>query len=304
MLKFFKRKNKKQDEIIPKMPVMEDGVTVNLSYEDLEDLQNVKSDENVFPIIEENFAINTVAMSHIGTRKYQQDAFYVSPPTNENSALAVLCDGMGGMDSGELASAEIIQHYAKFLHDFEQYEDIPQLLLKATYTANDIMHEKFVSQGQAAGTTLVCACIKEDKLYWVSVGDSRIYLVRDKELARLTKDHNYALQLQQQVQNGEISQQAADNNPQKEALVSYLGAPTLEMIDLSNAPFKLMQNDVILLCSDGVTKSLSDEDILNILSEPLTLKENIHRLVISAVDAGFNSQDNTTAVLMKYNGNQ
>ncbi len=301
MLKIFKRKNKK--EVLPNLVVKEDGVTQSITEQDIVDLlypqEEISSSEQII----ETFALETAATSHIGTRKYQQDAFYVSAPTNEQSAYGVLCDGMGGMDSGELASGEIVKHYAQILSDIDESTEISQHLLKSTHLANDIMHQIFVSQGKEAGTTLVCAYIKGDKLYWVSVGDSRIYLIRNGEIARLTKDHNYALQLQKQVEIGQISQNAADTNPQKEALVSYLGAPTLEMIDLSYSPLLLEKNDVILLCSDGVTKSLNDDSILNILKEPLTLKESVHRLVISAVDAGFNAQDNTTAILMRYNVN-
>ncbi len=311
MLNFFKRKKKIESPEL-KLKVTEDNVTVSLDAQDVQELKEVllsevDTDAQLEKQLNEDEKqplIDTAAMTHIGTRKYQQDAFFVSAPAFEKPAvLAVLCDGMGGMDSGELASGEVVLHYAKLLQDFDEQDDIPKLLLKVTYSANDVMHEKFLSKGKEAGTTLVCACIKQDKLYWVSVGDSRIYLVRNGEIARLTKDHNYALQLQKKVESGEITQQAADTNPQKEALVSYLGAPSLELIDLSSSPFTLMPNDVIMLCSDGVTKSLDDEEILNILSEKLTLKESVHRLVISAVDAGFNAQDNTTSVLLRYTGN-
>ncbi len=311
MLSFFKKKKEKESPAV-KLTVTEDNATISLSAQDMQELKQALIDDAKTDVQtgtqlqaeEKKPVVDTAAMTHIGTRKYQQDAFFVSAPALEKPlALAVLCDGMGGMESGELASGEIVQHYANFLQNFQDDDDLPKRLLKTTYSANDLMHEKFLSKGKEAGTTLVCSCIKGNELYWVSVGDSRIYLVRNGEIARLTKDHNYALQLQKQVENGEITQQAADTNPQKEALVSYLGAPSLELIDLSASPFTLMENDVILLCSDGVTKSLSDDELLNILSEPLTLKESVHRLVISAVDAGFNSQDNTTAVLLKYIGN-
>ncbi len=245
-------------------------------------------------------SIDTAAMTHIGTRAYQQDAFFVGSPMQQEENVAVLCDGMGGMDSGELASNAVIQYFANALGSIGECENLLQLLLDTTKGANDMMLENFRSQGMAAGTTMVCACVKDGGLYWTSVGDSRIYLIRGHEIARLTKDHNYALRLQMMVDNGELSQQEADSDPDREALVSYLGAPSLEWIDIPAQPFPLQNEDIVLLCSDGITKGLSDARILEILTQPNTLQELVHTLVISAVDAGILGSDNTTAVLMKY----
>ncbi len=307
MLGIFKRKKPKKEEL--EMETSKKSTTVQLTpLDEVELLLSGKSEMDL-PVGQNGEvpldisiapSIDTAAMTHIGTRAYQQDAFFVGPPMQQEENVAVLCDGMGGMDSGELASNAVIQYFANALGGIGECENLLQLLLDTTKGANDMMLETFRSQGMAAGTTMVCACVKDGGLYWTSVGDSRIYLIRGHEIARLTKDHNYALRLQMMVDNGELSQQEADSDPDREALVSYLGAPMLEWIDIPTQAFPLQNEDIVLLCSDGVTKGLCDSRILEILTQPQTLQELVHTLVISAVDAGVLGSDNTTAVLMKY----
>ncbi len=251
-----------------------------------------------------NLYIDTAFACHLGTRQYQQDAAYASEPLTEpGTVFAILCDGMGGMKDGDLASADTVEFFANHLAALNEQDNIAQSYSVFIDKANQMIHKRYLDQGREVGTTLVSTYIQNNHLYWASVGDSRIYLLRDGEIARLTKDHNYALRLQDMVNIGKISQEEADNDPRKEALLSYIGAPVLEVIDISRSPFILVPDDIILLCSDGLTKILSDEQILSLLNPPPNnLSEAIHRLITATIDGNNGAQDNTSIVLIHYLG--
>lgn len=247
---------------------------------------------------------DTALASHIGTREYQQDAAYVSEALHEEGMVfGILCDGMGGMEAGELVSADVVEFFANRIAALPPDADIPTFYSSAVLDANEMVLHRYLHEGHEGGTTLVSAIFLGGALYWAAVGDSRIYILRGGEMARLTRDHNYALQLQGLVENGRLSQEEADRDPQREALVSYLGAPVLEMVDVSRGSFELEHGDLLLLCSDGLTKTLPDEQILKLLSPPpQNLAEAARTLTVAAFDASPGSQDNTSVILMRYYG--
>ncbi len=248
--------------------------------------------------------VDTALATHIGTRKYQQDAAYVSEALlEEGDAFAILCDGMGGMEAGELVSADVVEFFANQLAGLPAGADVPSFYAGAILDANAMVLKRYVQKGCEGGTTLVSALIRGEKLYWAAVGDSRIYILRGGEIARVTRDHNYALRLQSLVEAGSLSQEEADSDPQRDALVSYLGAPILEMVDISRGSFELLGGDLVLLCSDGLTKPLRDGQILALLTPPPErLAEAAHRLTAAAMDASPAGQDNTSVILMRYFG--
>ncbi len=242
--------------------------------------------------------------THIGTREYQQDSAYVKDYAYKGEdAYAVLCDGMGGMADGGMASATVVEHFVKILDAVPTEEqDIATVLEMGAHDANHLLANIYRNEGKQAGTTLVSVFIRGDTLYWVSVGDSRIYLLRGGEMARLTRDHNYALQLEHMVEKGEISREAAESDPKREALISYIGAPYLELMELSPKGFKLESGDMVLLCSDGLTRSLEDAEILSLLRDVEDVEQRVSDLVLRAVSDISVGHDNTTAVLMRYLG--
>ncbi len=210
---------------------------------------------------------------------------------------------MGGMDSGELVSSDVVAFFANGIAALAPGDDIPAFFERAVPEANELVQQRYNVDGKECGTTLVCTVMQDNKLYWASVGDSRIYIVRDGEIAQMTRDHTYALKLQQMVDAGRLSQDAADTDPQREALVGYIGAPVLEMVDISRGFFELLPDDILLLCSDGLTKSVSDAHILQLLLEN---RHNLHTaaqvLPLAAFDESPGGQDNTSVILMQYLG--
>ncbi|MFI3212873.1 MAG: protein phosphatase 2C domain-containing protein [Eubacteriales bacterium] len=284
------KKNKKQI-----MVVTDDKPTVLITEN--EDKQNEKSPMKT-PLY-----IDTALANHVGTRKYQQDSAYVLEPLNrQGDCFGVLCDGMGGMEDGELVSADVVAFLANALSNIPENMNIPKYYQELALEANEMILQKYVKQGKEAGTTLVSVLIQQNFLYWVSVGDSRIYIIRNQEIARMTTDHNYMLELQELVNAGSITQEEANHHPQKEALISYIGAPVIERIDMAKEPFLLQKEDIILLCSDGLTKSLRDQQILEQILLSDELADKARKLTVEALDASRGGQDNTTVILIRYLG--
>ncbi len=250
----------------------------------------------------------TAAATHIGTRPYQEDAVYVTEsircgPDEKAVSFGILCDGMGGMANGDVASSETVTYLANRLANLEVQADVPRFLEAQVQNINRLVYAMGAegkTQG-AAGTTLTAAVIVSNRLYWVSVGDSRMYIIRQGEMVQVTQEHNYSLTLQAQVEKGIISLEAAIKDPQKDALISFIGLPVLELMDLNRNPFLLEPGDMVLLCSDGLNKALTDEEILaTILACADDITEAARCLPLTAFDKNFANQDNTSVVLMQY----
>lgn len=232
---------------------------------------------------------------HIGNRDEQQDYFAYSDLFNKEEQkkigmVAVLSDGMGGMSNGRKAS-----HRATdvFLNSYRvsKIQNIRERLVMSAQKANDAV--KLLG---GAGSTIIVTVIKDWNLYWLSIGDSRIYLYRNGNLLRLNKEHNYESVLSDMVLRGEISVEEAINNPNRQALTSYLGINDLEEIDINAHDVPLCSGDSILLCSDGLYKALSDDEIAEIIG---SADDDVCEVMVnSAMSKNIRTQDNITVMLL------
>lgn len=246
--------------------------------------------------------------SIMGTRKYQQD--YVSCFSEGNETAAVICDGMGGLNGGETASEEAAK---LFLEDFRKVrprERIPEFL-RAEAARMDAQVAALRGADQRlleAGTTVVAVILQEDALYWLSVGDSRICRVEGNYIQTVTREHNYRLDLTQALTAGRISQEQfirEEQSRQAEALTSYLGMGGLKITDVNEKPIFLSDGDIILLCSDGLYKSLDQHQILGIVRDnDIDMNIAAERLTDMALAQAGNGQDNTTVLLIEYRRKQ
>ena len=241
--------------------------------------------------------------TYIGQREEQQDKFYLNDVTDASivsgeGGLAVVADGMGGMSHGNLASQhaiDVFHHtYAQASRDFPD-RSVPENLLNSLNEANQevIAVAKKQNMLEDMGTTLVAAVMKNDQLHWISVGDSRAYILREGELVCLTSDHNYENEL---IRQG-LSKKDAERNPDAPALTSYLGKPILKEIDRNVKPFPLIQNDRILLCSDGLYGTISDEEIQKLMVET-TPDECAGALINTVRERNAAHQDNVTITVL------
>ncbi len=245
---------------------------------------------------------------NIGKREEQQDDFgfngYDNPYALEREGfLSVLCDGMGGLVGGaeasRLAVDKFITSYSMQCACFtgaESDDAFLSVLLNALQEANEVVKQLGVRLGHESdcGTTLIAVLLRNDTFYWVSVGDSHIYLCHDGKLEQVNKDHIYANQLQEQVERGLISQEEANLDPMREALTSFIGIEELHEISYGVQKNFIKTGMDILLCSDGFYKFLGDEKLLSLHEQDAM---NWTGNMLNAVfDLAHPYQDNCTAI--------
>jgi PPM family protein phosphatase len=215
---------------------------------------------------------------------------------NEDSLLArsplfVVADGMGGAQAGEVASRIAVEYFQPGLGDSSQPE---RELAELARAANSRIHELSHSNAEQAGmgTTLTAVYVGEDEVAIAHVGDSRAYCLRDGELLRLTDDHSLVDELMRQ---GRLTPEEAVEHPQRSVITRALGPEGAVEVDTRS--FRARAGDVYLLCSDGLTTMLSEEEILALLVANPRLRDAGEALIGAANEAG--GRDNITVVLMR-----
>lgn len=256
-----------------------------------------------FEDLRRNKHFDIACCSEIGRRDSQQDAGYLA--ANDEEVFAVVCDGMGGISFGEMASKTAVEAmvdaYARSAARNELSVD-DSWMRSAVECVDDIVYSLKDKDGARlrAGTTLVSVRIKDNHISWVSVGDSRIYIFRGNELVQVTSDHNYFLQLNQQYECGQISREAYREEARDgEALISYIGMGGLTLIDLNEMKFPLIKDDIILLCTDGVYRSIEDEQLKMLLQHCDSMQKLSEQLNHIIKCRELPDQDNYTYVLIR-----
>lgn len=240
---------------------------------------------------------------HLGTRENQEDSFAFSDLSDgrlvrKNGILALIADGMGGLDRGEEASNLAVSVFLREYGNRKSYESIGDCLKRSLLVANAAVYDLAFTGGEDddLGTTLSAVVIYRDELHWVSVGDSRIYLFREGRLKQLTLDHVYANQLMNDVINGKISRAEAEAHPERNYLTGYLGLPEVTEVDLNEEPLLLKAGDRILLCSDGLYDTLEEKSIAAVLEDGGA--DVAEGMVKQVLDEGRRHQDNVTVIVL------
>lgn len=230
-----------------------------------------------------------------GNRKVQEDSF--STVESENGLIAVVADGMGGLEYGKIASSTAVK---LFIEEFsKEYEmaDVVKFLINTAYTANESIVN--MANGRKIGTTVVATVIKDSFLHWVSVGDSRIYLHRKGELIKLNKEHTYETVLKDMYDSGEISRNEMQRHPQKEFLTSYIGYDEFHEVDYSKKPIILEKGDRVVLVSDGIYKSISEEEMKSVFKLKRDPEKSCEMITDKIEKKGIANQDNMTVIVME-----
>lgn len=236
----------------------------------------------------------------IGTRENQEDSFAVinSMDVTEiirSGLFGIVADGMGGMRDGKLISEAAVTEFITLFHSLDRSGDIPVQLYEGVIDINRELFDKFKGMG---GTTAVIVMLYNERLYWASIGDSAIFLKRDGGLFRLNKEHTYLNQLyMEELYSETVDKEAADSDVDGVRLSGFLGIDKLDEVDYNIKPFLLRPGDTFLLCSDGISGVLPDEEILGALCyDP---PEACARLNDAVVRKGNPNQDNYTGLIIQ-----
>ena len=235
--------------------------------------------------------------SLIGGRKYQEDSLHVGV-TRSGLLAAIVCDGMGGLKRGADASALATKRLFAYAQDFSASDDIARLLKQAAIDADLDVFDTCSTSNERSGTTAVAVVAVGSTVFWLSVGDSRIYLMRDRQIYQITRDHNYELELRLASEAGEAIPEQERKTDRLDALISYVGMGGLTFADAGK--INLEPDDSVLLCSDGLCKALTDQEIAQMLdSFGTNVADCADALATSAVRRGGTRQDNTTVVVIR-----
>lgn len=234
--------------------------------------------------------------SDIGlVRKTNQDSFYTSY-LEDGVAWAVVCDGMGGANGGNIASKlaveKITEQITSAYRENMEPNSIKNLLTAAVYNANALIYEKALEEPSLAGmgTTVVVALVTDEILYIVHAGDSRAYLITSDGINQLTTDHSI---VQEMVKSGEITEEQAMHHPRKNIITRALGIHT--EIELDYIEASITSKDAVLICTDGLTNYVESEKIYQYFQE-IDKKDLADALISTAKDLG--GSDNITVVVI------
>jgi len=255
-----------------------------------------------------------------GRRKEQQDGVGFNCQEEDGvvprgGILAVVADGVGGLSHGKAASELAVRTFLQAYHQAPKHKSIHEALFFALHKANSAVCEFAKTQGAQGdcGTTLVAAAVQPQtmSLHWVSVGDSRLYLLRGQQWAQVTVDNNYAGYLMKQAvkqpaegeseAEAEVDAEAEDRAATERemmALTSFLGKRDLSEIDRSIRPLALEAGDWLMLCSDGLYNALGGKEMLACLHG--TPQDACEALVRAALAKNHPVQDNATAAILAF----
>lgn len=235
-----------------------------------------------------------------GKRDYQEDALWFTESFNPGDPVcAVIADGMGGMENGRESSLLAASIVSSGIKSIRTDKDIPSKLWQICNAANDEVFKMNSERGLNGGSTLICAFINKNQLYWISVGDSRIFLYRNGLLSSVNEEHELEMQMYSELLDGEIRLIEIRNTPERELrkLTSNIGRDSIPLIDQNFIPYQLHKGDKLLLCSDGISGTLNESDLLYCLedSDP---EVNCDKLVQLVETRNKRGQDNYSAVVI------
>ncbi len=237
----------------------------------------------------------------IGTRERQEDSFaFVNAldvtEIRRKGLLAVVADGMGGMSDGKQVSEACVSSILSEFQNMDRDGNLAAQFKESVMKTNENLYKRFCGKG---GTTLVAALIYQENLFWISIGDSYLYLKRGKGLYRLNRDQNYRSKLYlEAIRSGTLNTAKADSDPDGPRLSEFLGSESIEEVDQNFRAFRLIDGDTILLCSDGVGGVLKESEILECLSTVST-RDMCAKLDSKIKTLNRLNQDNYTALVIR-----
>lgn len=240
--------------------------------------------------------LKSYAITDVGIkRKSNQDFVFSSDePVGNLPNLYIVADGMGGHRAGDFASRYTVEAFTDTVRNSREENPI-SIIDEAVNVANLALIDKASEnvEMKGMGTTLVVATVIGDSIYIANVGDSRLYLVNE-EIQQITRDHSLVAEM---VNMGEIDKKSARTHEKKNIITRAIGADSELVADYFEIEYS--SGDIILMCSDGLTNMVEDEDIKNIINKGEELDLTAHKLVDTANNNG--GKDNISVLLVRLN---
>lgn len=255
----------------------------------------------------DSYVLRSALYSVQGDRACQEDRGFAAVE-KEIYGIGIICDGIGGLSDGDRASDTAMRGFLKDFSEMdlkeEAYCDFFRREMRRLDDRIFVMKDE-TGRELSAGTTLCAVVIDEGMLSWVSVGDSKIYIIRDDMMVQCNREHNYRAVLDDMLKKGKISLEIYEQEIEKgDFLTSYLGMGDLSQIDANPHPLRLQRGDVVLLCSDGLSKILSQKQILsqvlNCRNYPGKIPEKLLEALKQEAMHRNMKQDNTTILVFFY----
>ena len=239
--------------------------------------------------------MKSFAITDVGKRReLNEDYIYTSDKMIGNlSNLFIVADGMGGHNAGDYASRYTVEKVIETVEELENERDIEEIMQEAIYRANAYIYEKARTDIKLSGmgTTLVIASIKNQEVLVANIGDSRMYVI-NKNITQITKDHSL---VEEMVTMGGLDKEAARNHPDRNIITRAIGVKEFVLADFFEV--KLEKEDKILLCTDGLTNMLNDDEIHRIVQSNEDVETAAKALIAAANEKG--GRDNIAVVLIE-----
>ena len=251
---------------------------------------------------QDNIEYKVDGIQYIGTREDQEDTILTLTQTDQ--ILTCLADGIGGLEFGEIASALSCQ---TILKSYLTAGKIDSDFLLNAFNQADRNVQSFTKKEnlKGSGCTLITVCIIKNEMFYCSIGDSSLFLYRDRKLKRINRQHNYKLYLDDLLFNQKISNFDYQNNlNKKDVVISYIGKGDISLIDYNKEAFLLKPGDVIIMCSDGVFNALDENILLEVVNKnqnPATINTSVMNLIKIKRNI---KQDNSSIVSIYKGGNK
>ena len=237
----------------------------------------------------------------VGCRARQEDSFTIMNAFDvvaikEKGLFFAVCDGMGGMKDGKLASETAIASLRASFQSLDYSRDLAKQLVESVYNASAKVESIIGGDG---GSTVVTGILYQGKLYYASVGDSYFYLYRGGKLYRINAEHNLTQdRFLEAIQDGDMNPDNYRDLPEATALTEFLGMIGIDRVDAFVRPMNMYDGDILLACSDGVGGVLSEQELIDSLS--LSDVSEMSRSIENRIVAHQRPhQDNFTGVVVK-----
>lgn len=241
------------------------------------------------------------AKTHIGlVRRINEDEYALLTDLG-TFHVAIVADGMGGALAGEIASSIAVEVVSRELRGKlegksveDVADDLSDFLVEAILKANEEIFQRGSSASSMSGmgTTIVVGVVTTDTVTMAFIGDSRGYLIGRDTIRQLTDDHSLVNEL---YKHGQLTEEEVSSHPQRNIITRAVGTELSVQVDLISAPWQ--KGQIVLICTDGLTDLVSNEQIMKIVNEEGTLSEKVDKLIQNALDGGGN--DNITVVALQ-----